>query len=108
MDSSYITSNGMARMICEKISGGVKMAESKNIITMAYLRLRCNVVRFISPQRTESIRNIGDRKHIPNAFSNDVVRFMYSVILAWSSKGWVRPAVPKFMKNSNALGRTMV
>ena len=108
MDSSYIISNGMARIIWENTSGGVKMAESRKMIPTAYLRLCCSVVRLISPARTERIRNIGDKKHIPNAFRRDVVRFMYSVIFAWSNRGCVRPSVPKFMKNSNAFGRTIV
>ena len=63
----------MARSICENISGGVSIAEIIKIKTIAYLRYFFSFSCDKMPNLTSNIKNIGVRKQIPNAFSNDVV-----------------------------------
>ncbi len=74
IDISYIDIRGIAKSICERTSGGVKIAEIINIITIAYLRFLFKVSRLKIPNLTDNTRKIGVKKHIPNAFKSDVVK----------------------------------
>ena len=74
IEISYIAISGIAKSICDKTSGGVKIAEIMKIITIAYLRFFFSVSRLRSPNFTSKIRKIGVKKHIPNAFKSDVVK----------------------------------